>query len=124
MEQAATIAIGEVITLSGFAYLLTVVVALLAAVMIRGIVLLLEGAKKTRERRVSAATPVQVAVAPEEGQKEDTAAHVAAITAAIYAVVGAKRLVYVGEARPSYGWATTGRALHQTSHSPKRPPQR
>jgi hypothetical protein len=124
MEQVAPIGISEVVTLSGFAYLITVVVALLAAVMIRGIVLALEGAKKTRARRVAVVTPVQVAVAPEEGQKEDTAAHVAAIAAAIYAVVGAERLIYIGEARPSYGWATTGRALHQTSHSPKRSPQR
>jgi hypothetical protein len=124
MEQAATIAIGEVITLSGFAYLLTVVVALLAAVMIRGIVLLLEGAKKTRERRLAPVTPVQVAVAPEEAPQEDKAAHVAAIAAAIYAVVGAERLIYIGEARPGYGWTTTGRVFHQTSHSPKRSPQR
>lgn len=124
MEQAATVGIDEVITLSGFAYLLTVVVALLAAVMIRGIVLALEGAKKTRERRLATVTPVQVAVAPEPAQLEDTAAHVAAIAAAIYAVVGAHRLVYIGEARPSYGWATTGRVFHQTSHMPKRAPQR
>ncbi len=123
MEQVAP-GISEVVTLSGFAYLLTVVVALLAAVMIRGIVLALEGAKKSRERRVAAVTPVQVAVAPEESQQDDKAAHVAAIAAAIFAVVGAHRLVYIGEARPSYGWATTGRALHQTSHSPKRSPQR
>jgi hypothetical protein len=124
MEQAATIDIGQVITLSGFAYLLTVIVALLAAILIRGIVLLLAGAKKTRERRIAAATPVQVAVAPEPAQLEDTSAHVAAIAAAIYAVVGARRLVYIGEARPSYGWTTTGRVFHQTSHAPKRVPQR
>ena len=124
MEQAATVNVSEAITLSLFAYFLTVVVALLASVMIRGIVLVLEGSKKTRARRVAAVTPVQVAVAPEEGQQEDTAAHVAAIAAAIYAVVGAERLVYIGEARPGYGWAATGRALHQTSHLPKRSPQR
>lgn len=123
MEETA-IGIGEVITLSGFAYLLTVVVALLAAVMIRGIVIALEGAKKTRERKVAAVTPVQVSVAPEPAQLEDTTAHVAAIAAAIYAVVGAHRLIYIGEARPSYGWTTTGRVFHQTSHSPKRAPQR
>lgn len=123
MEETA-IGIGEVITLSGFAYLLTVVVALLAAVMIRGIVLALEGAKRTRERKLAAVTPVQVAVAPEPAQLEDTTAHVAAIAAAIYAVVGAHRLIYIGEARPSYGWTTTGRVFHQTSHSPKRAPQR
>ena len=123
MEQTA-MGIGEVITLSGFAYLLTVAVALLAAVMIRGIVLALEGAKKSRERKVPAVTPVQVSVAPEPAQLEDTTAHVAAIAAAIYAVVGAHRLIYIGEARPSYGWTTTGRAFHQPSHSPKRSPQR
>ena len=124
MEQAVTVTVSDGIMMSLFAYFLLIVVALLASVMIRGIVLVLEGSKKARARRLPAATPVQVAVAAEEGQQEDTAAHVAAIAAAIYAVVGAHRLVYIGEARPSYGWATTGRALHQTSHSPKRAPQR
>ena len=124
MEQVAPLSISEVITLSGFAYFLLVVIALLASIMIRGIVLLLAGAKKTRERRLVAATPVQVAVSPEPAELEDKTAHVAAITAAIYAVVGARRLIHIGEPRPSYGWTTTGRVFHQTSHSPRRSPQR
>ncbi len=124
MEAAATVTVSEAVTLSLFAYFLLVVVALLAALMIRGIVLALEGAKKTRERKLAVVTPVQVAVAPEVEKQEDTAAHVAAIAAAIYTVVGAQRLIYIGEARPSYGWTTTGRVFHQTSHSPKRAPQR
>jgi hypothetical protein len=124
MEQAATVTASEGAILSLFAYFLVVVIALLAAVLIRGIVLVLAGSKKARERRVAAATPVQVAVAPEPAQMEDTAAHVAAIAAAIYAVVGGHRLIHIGEPRPSYGWTTTGRVFHQTSHSPKRAPQR
>jgi hypothetical protein len=114
----------ESMVLTTFAYGMTIVVAMVAAVLIQGIVMALEGAKKTRAKRLEAATPVQVAVAPEPSELDDATAHVAAITAAIYTVVGAHRLIYIGEARPSYGWTTTGRALHQTSHSPKRAPQR
>jgi hypothetical protein len=124
MEQAATVTVSDAVMMSLFAYFLLVVVALLAAVMIRGIVLVLAGSKKARERRLAAATPVQVAVSPEPAEVEDKARHVAAIAAAIYSVVGAHRLIYIGEPRPSYGWATTGRVFHQTSHSPKRAPQR
>ena len=126
MEQAATTSVSQGVTISLFAYFLLIVISFLAAVMIRGIVLVLTGSKKARARRLPAATatPVQIAVSPEEAEVEDQAAHVAAITAAIYAVVGAHRLIHIGEPRPSYGWTTTGRALHQTSHSPKRAPQR
>jgi hypothetical protein len=123
MEQVAAVGIGEVTVLSFFAYFLTIVVALLSAVLIQGIVMILAGAKKSKTKAVAAATPVQVSVAPEK-TLEDPTAHVAAITAAIYAVVGAHRLVYIGEARPAYGWTTTGRTLHQLSHAPKRAPQR
>jgi hypothetical protein len=124
MEQAATVTVSEGAMLSLFAYFLLVVIGLLAAILIRGIVFALAGAKRTRERQVAVATPVQVAVAPEPAQIEDTSAHVAAIAAAIYAVVGAHRLIHIGEPRPSYGWTTTGRVVHQTSHSPKRAPRR
>jgi hypothetical protein len=124
MEQAATPTVSDAVMISLFAYFLLVVIALLAAVMIRGIVLVLAGSKKARARRLAVATPVQVAVEPEPAQLEDTAAHVAAIAAAIYAVIGAHRLIHIGEPRPSYGWTTTGRVFHQTSHSPRRSPQR
>jgi hypothetical protein len=124
MEQAATITASEGAMLSLFAYFLLVVIALLASIMIRGIVLVLQGAKKTRERRLAVGTPVQVAVAPSPAELEDKTAHVAAIAAAIYTVVGAHRLIHIGEPRPSYGWTTTGRVFHQTSHSPKRAPRR
>jgi hypothetical protein len=124
MEQAATATVSDAVMISLFAYFLLVVIALLAAVMIRGIVLVLAGSKKARARRLPAATPVQVAVSPEPAELEDRTAHVAAIAAAIYSVVGAHRLIHIGEPRPSYGWTTTGRVFHQTSHSPRRAPQR
>lgn len=124
MEQAATVTVSEGWTLSLFAYFLLVVIAFLAAVLIRGIVLALQGMRKTREHPLTPATPVQVAVAPGPAGLEDKAAHVAAIAAAIYTVVGAHRLIYVGEAHPSYSWTTTGRMFHQTSHAPKRAPRR
>lgn len=122
--QTAT-SVTDGIIQAGFGYILTIVVAVLAAFLIRGIVVSLESLQKSQAKRVTASpAPVQVAVEPEQSAVDETARHVAAIAAAVYAVVGAHRLVYIGEARPSIGWTTTGRAIHQTSHTPKRSPQR
>jgi hypothetical protein len=106
---------GSVLT-SIFAYVLMAVVAMLAAVMVRGIVIVLQRAQQ--RRRVEAGpTPVSISVAP---AVEETAAHVAAVAAAVFAVLGAHRLVRVGEAAPAPSWTTAGRAAHHLSHAPRR----
>jgi hypothetical protein len=104
-------------------YGLTIVVAMAAACLIWLIVYLLEAMHK--KRQVAAApTAVQVAVAPEPEKVDETARHVAAVAAAVYATLGAARLVYVGEGAHSPAWTSTGRTIHQTSHMPKRAPKR
>lgn len=116
---------GIVMALIGYG--LMIVVSIAAAALIRGIVLSLQGMQKAQKARIAAAQPpasVQISVEPDTSEVDEKARHVAAIAAAIYAVVGAHRLVYIGEARPSSGWTTTGRAMHQTSHTPKRSSQR
>lgn len=108
--------LGPVITLSLFSFGLMVVIAGLASLLIRGIVLLLAGGN----RQVAAPTPVAISVAP---ALDDTAAHVAAIAAAVYAVVGAHRLVHIGDAQRGAGWTATGRLAHHGSHTPRRAPR-
>lgn len=48
----------------------------------------------------------------------DDAAVVAAISAAVYAVIGAHRIVYLAEARRGSSWTAEMRTQHHTSHSP------
>lgn len=107
--------LGSVISLSFFAFGLMAVIAGLASVLIRGIVVLLAGTK----RKAAAPTPVAISVAP---AVDETAAHVAAIAAAVYAVIGAHRLVHIGEAQRGAGWTATGRLAHHGSHAPRRTP--
>lgn len=124
VQSAMGVSDGIIIALIGYG--LMIVVSIAAALLIRGIVIGLQGMQKAQQAKAAAAAPpaaVQVSVAPDEAA-DDTARHVAAIAAAVYAVVGAHRLVYIGESPTSLGWTTTGRAIHQTSHSPKRSPQR
>jgi hypothetical protein len=44
--------------------------------------------------------------------------HVAAITAAVYAMVGAHRIVHIESVHLGGGWVSEGRAAHHVSHAP------
>lgn len=102
------------ISLAFFAYGLMVVIAALAAFLIRGIVVALARAGKKPQ---PVATPVSISVAP---ARDDTAEHVAAVAAAVYAVLGAHRLVRIAEVSRSPAWWSAGRAAHHGSHTPRR----
>ena len=107
--------LGSVIRMAGFAFGMMAVIALLCAVLIRAIVVILERVQGARAR-AAAPTPVSVSVTE---ARDETAAHVAAVAAAVYAVIGAHRLVRIGEAPRSPLWSTLGRSRHQTSHTPR-----
>jgi hypothetical protein len=113
----------EVLVQGLFAYGLTIVVAMTAAGLIWLIVYTLEAMQKKRQV-AAAATTVQVAVTPEPEKVDETAQHVAAVAAAVYATLGAARLVYIGETTPGGTWTSTGRTIQQTSHMPRRSPKR
>ena len=98
-----------------FAYVLMAVVAMLAAVVVRGIVIVLQRAGQ--RRAATSTTPVSISVEP---AVDETAAHVAAVAAAVFAVLGAHRLVRIGEAAPAPTWTVAGRAAHHLSHAPRR----
>ena len=94
------------------AYVAMAVVSMLVAVMVRGIVILLQ-----RTGMKTAPIAVRISIAPALDQ---TAAHVAAVAAA---VLGGQRLVRIGDAQRSPAWISTGRTIHQTSHAPRRTPR-
>lgn len=101
------------ITMSLFAYGMMVVIAGLSAVLIRAIVVVLA----RMQAKAKPAAPSVVSVSVSEA-RDETAAHVAAVAAAVHAVLGAHRIVRVGEAGRGV-WATLGRSQHQTSHTPR-----
>jgi hypothetical protein len=113
--------LGAVIQQAIFAYILMAVIAVLSAVMIRVVVLTLE---LMHAKPKPVAAPVQVEVLPAPAPEEETSRHVAAVAAAVYAVLGAHRLVYIGEVGRAPSWSTTGRTIQHISHSPKRSPER
>lgn len=111
--------VSEVIGQSFFAYALMIVVATAAAFMIRGIVFMLEHIQHRGAKQAEVPLKVEVAEAPPP--VDETANHVAVVAAAVYHVIGAHRLVHIGEAAPGgAAWRTTGRVLHHMGHAPKR----
>lgn len=98
-----------------FAYALMAVVAMLAAVMVRGIVMVLQRAGQGRKASV-APTQVSISMIP---AVDEAAAHVAAVAAAVYATLGAYRLVHIAEAARGPAWTATGRVAHYASHTPR-----
>ncbi len=108
-------AINQAINTAAFAYGLMAVIAILAAVMVRAIVVVLAKAQGTKKAQ-AAPTPVMVSVTP---ARDENAAVAAAIGAAVYAMLGAHRLVYIGEAKAGFGWTTEIRTRLHTSHTPR-----
>ena len=101
---------------SVFAYLLMAVVAMLTAVMVHGIVVVLQRAQQ-RSKVEIAPTAVSISVA---AAVDETAAHVAAIAAAVYAHIGPHRLVHIHEVPRGPGWTAIARLAQHASHAPRR----
>ena len=124
------VTVSDSILQASFAYGLTIVVAVLTAGMIWAVVRVLDHLHHRREAAAKVAkvakaiAPVQVSVAPQQSAVDETAHHVAAVAAAVYAILGAHRLVYVGDAARAHTWSATGRNIHHFSHSPKRSSQK
>jgi|APTNR8051073442_1049403.scaffolds.fasta_scaffold02365_5 hypothetical protein len=114
--------VGEAFRQGVFGYGAVMIVSALCAGLIWAVVYVLDHLHHRRQA-AAVATPVQITVAPEPPQVDEKARIAAVIGAAVYAVLGAHRLVYIGESRPNVGWSTTGRTIHQTSHMPRRAPK-
>jgi hypothetical protein len=50
--------------------------------------------------------------------------HIAAISAAVYAMIGSHRIVRIEQARHGPGWVLTGRAAHHIGHAVTHPERR
>ena len=117
---------GDIIVQSILMYGLAIVIAVLAAFLIRGIVLFLER-RKAQSESVTMAEPNHPIPAPASSPAVGTsdaaisADHVAAIAAAVYAALGAHRVIRIDPVGGhEAGWAVQGRWLHQTSRTPFR----
>jgi len=107
---------GELLKLTVSLYGLAIVVSFLVAGLIRLIVVVQE------HYRPPAPAPKAVsAPAPAPREEGVPAAHLAAISAALVALVGSHRIVHV-RALHGRGWTAEGRTQHHTSHNlPRRP---
>lgn len=103
--------VGPFIIQSLWMYGLAIVIAVLAAILIRVIVVVL--ARRQGEAPHEAApTPAQQAHA---AQAEEAQGDIAAIAAAVYASLGMARIVRI-EPGTQMSWAAQGRLLHHSSH--------
>lgn len=108
---------GGSILLSVQVYLLAIFISFLVALLIRGVVHTLSAIKK--KSTVPAGTPPLVQ-APVDFLKAD----IPAIAAAVYAVLGAHRIVHIESRGHGVGWTAEGRLTHHTSHNIVRRPRR
>jgi hypothetical protein len=101
----------DVIVKALWVYGLAIVVSLAVAVVIKVIVIVLNALER---KPVEAPKP---APAPAPAPAFDLLAdHIAAISAAVYSVIGAHRIVHIEEHRHAE-WAVEGRMAHHASHA-------
>lgn len=94
-------------------YGLTIVISMLAALLIKVIVVVIAKSEDSRKRAKISAASVQQPVL--SGQVD--ARHVAAISAAVYAVLGGHRIVHIHGGKNLPSWAAEGKRQLQTSHN-------
>ena len=106
-------AIGDMFVIYG----VVIVISMLVAVVIRGIVWALSRQAK-QEAAKAPAKPVPAAQPAIAGIPQE---HLAAITAAVAAMMGAHRIVHIEMASRGFGWTSEARTVHHTSHAPRAP---
>jgi hypothetical protein len=102
------------------------VVSMLIAAVIKLIVVLLNVLERKPAAALAPAAPAPAPSWPAAAKAQEIAAdHLAAIGAAVYAVVGAHRIVHIDAAREGSGWSAEGRLAHHASHAmPTHPTKR
>jgi len=105
----------ELIIKSFGMYGLTIVISMLAALLIKAIVLSIA---KTEDRRkqVSRAKAKAVADRKPVPSGHVDPAHVAVISAAVYAMLGSHRIVHIADSRRTATWTSEGKRQLQSSH--------
>lgn len=106
-------AIGDMLVIYG----IVIVISMLVAAIIRGIVWALsrqaEGAPAPTLAKAPAAPQLVSAGIPQE--------HLAVITAAVAAMMGAHRIIHIEAPRRGFSWTSEARTVHHTSHAPRAP---
>nr|VFJ43406.1 MAG: hypothetical protein BECKDK2373B_GA0170837_100557 [Candidatus Kentron sp. DK]VFJ58704.1 MAG: hypothetical protein BECKDK2373C_GA0170839_106713 [Candidatus Kentron sp. DK] len=90
-------------------YGLAIVISMLVAVMIRGVV----GVLSVLEKKTEAASVPAGPIASASGDD----GHIAAITAAVWAMSGHFRIVHIEPGGRGQVWTTEGRLAHHASHA-------
>ncbi len=104
---------GYILFISLLMYGLAIIISLLVAVLIKGIV-----------RIVAMIETVQPASPPIHTVAATAQDDIAAITAAVYAVLGAYRIVHIEHTSQGRIWTAEGRVSHHASHAPHQPRSR
>ena len=106
-------AIGDMFVIYG----IVIVISMLVALVIRGIVWALSRqAAQTEAKALAKPAPVAppiLAGIPHE--------HLAVISAAVAAMMGAHRIVRIETSGRGYSWTAEARTVHHTSHAPRAP---
>lgn len=105
----------EPVLLSLKIYALAIVISMAVALLIKLIVVVVS-VRKPGAERVAQRAPAAAASPPAE--------HVAAIAAAVYACLGAHRIVHIAERHRGHAWTTEGRTAHHASHNVPHHPHR
>lgn len=106
----------EIILLSLKIYALAIAISMAVAVMIKFIVAVVSTDKDLAAPAAEPARTVPATGPPLE--------HVAAIAAAIYACLGAHRIVHIEERDRGRAWTAEGRTAHHVSHNVPHHPHR
>ena len=105
-------AIGDMFVIYG----IVIVVSMLVAAVIRGIVIVLSR-QADKEAAKAPAKPAPVALQPiRTGIPQE---HLAVMTAAVAAMLGAHRVVRIETPERGFGWTSEARSSHHTSHAPR-----
>ena len=94
-------------------YALAIAISMVVALLIRGIVVIVSATgRKPVEEEQPASPPAE-----EEG-------HIAAISAAIFSMVGAHRIVHISAQHRGIAWTVEGRYAHHSSHAVPHKPRK
>jgi Na+-transporting methylmalonyl-CoA/oxaloacetate decarboxylase gamma subunit len=110
-EYTTLNAVGDMFVIYG----IVIVVSMLVALVIRGIVIVLSR-QAEKEAAKAPVKPAPVAQPILTGVPQE---HLAVITAAVAAMLGAHRIVRIETPDRGFGWTSEARSSHHTSHAPR-----
>lgn len=107
----------DALSLAAFVYGLAIVVALAAAVVIKGVVGAVSLTGHRAPTALPATPPVAAAVPAVSGNIPEH--HLVVIAAAAQAMLGGHRILHIEAPHgPAQGWAAEGRLAHHAAHRP------